>query len=59
MGTQEKIMKIIQINYYVYHNTKGRVVYDLAIQPAEKHQHLCPRTQETLNAQSLQVRSTR
>lgn len=23
MGTQRKIMEIIQINYYVYHNTKG------------------------------------
>lgn len=47
MGTQRKIMEIIQINYYVYHNTKGRgggdvKIYDLAIQPAEKHQHLCP-----------------
>lgn len=53
MGTQQKIMEIIQINYYVYHNTKGWggvKVYDLAIQPAEKHQHLCLRTQETLNA---------
>lgn len=54
MGTQQKIMKIIQINYYVYHNTEGRAggggVYDLTIQPAEKHQHLCPGTQETLNA---------
>lgn len=28
----------------------GVKVYDLAIQPAEKHQHLCLRTQETLNA---------
>lgn len=28
----------------------GLKVYDLAIQPAEKHQHLCPGTQETLNA---------
>lgn len=39
MGTQQKIMEIIQINYYVYHNTKGWggvKVYDLAIQPARK-----------------------
>lgn len=28
----------------------GRGVYDLTIQPAEKHQHLCPGTQEPWSA---------